>query len=158
VTEESVRASTTISAPAEAVFAVLADPSLHAAIDGTGRVRDSVDGEPLTGPGQVFRVSMYHEDHPDGSYEIHNLVLELEPPRVISWKPGYVVHETGELAFGGWVWRYDLTPLDGDRTRVTLTYDWSAVGPEPRSRMQFPPFPPDHLDRSLAHLAALVTS
>jgi hypothetical protein len=26
--------------------------------------------------------------HPDGSYEMCNLVLAFEPPRVISWKPG----------------------------------------------------------------------
>jgi hypothetical protein len=36
-----------------------ADPSRHAAIDGTGRVRDSLDGQRLTGSGQSFRVDMY---------------------------------------------------------------------------------------------------
>jgi hypothetical protein len=40
-------------------------------------------------------------------------------------------------------------------TRVTLSYDWSAVGPIPRQRIQFPPFSPDHLDNSLSHLAAI---
>ena len=90
MTEENVSATTTISASAEAVFAVLADPSRHAAVDGTGRVRDSVDGQRLTGSGQIFRVAMYHENHPDGSYEMCNLVLAFEPPRVISWKPGYM--------------------------------------------------------------------
>jgi hypothetical protein len=49
------------------VFAVLADPSRHAAIDGTGWVRDSLDGQRLTGSGQIFRVTMYHDNHPDGS-------------------------------------------------------------------------------------------
>jgi uncharacterized protein YndB with AHSA1/START domain len=156
MTEETVSATTTISAPAETVFAVLADPSRHAAIDGTGRVRDPLDSQRLTGAGQIFRVAMYHENHPDGSYEMANQVLAFEPPRVISWKPGYVSPETGKLEFGGWIWRYELTPLGPDQTKVTLSYDWSAVGPGPRQRIQFPPFTPGHLDSSLRHLAALV--
>lgn len=155
MTEEIVSATITISAPAETVFAVLADPSQHVAIDGTGWVRDSLDEQRLTGSGQIFRVAMYHENHPDGSYEMSNQVLAFEPPRAISWKPGYV-SETGKLEFGGWVWRYDLTQLGPDETEVTLTYDWSAVGPIPRQRIHFPPFAPGHLDNSLSHLAAIV--
>ena len=69
------------------------DPlAADAAIDGTGRVRDSLDGQRLTGLGQIFRVAMYHENHPDGSYQMANLVLAFEPPRVISWKPGAMCH------------------------------------------------------------------
>ena len=158
MTEENVSATTTISASAETVFAVLADPSRHAAVDGTGRVRDSLDGQRLTGSGQIFRVAMYHENHPDGSYEMCNLVLAFDPPRVISWKPGYMSQETGELEFGGWIWRYDLASLGPSETEVTLTYDWSAVPQSIREHIQFPPFPADHLDNSLSHLAAIVAS
>jgi hypothetical protein len=66
--------------------------------------------------------------------------------------------ETGELEFGGWIWRYDLTQLGPGETKVILSYDWSAVGPIPRQHIQFPPFPADHLDNSLSHLAAIVAS
>jgi uncharacterized protein YndB with AHSA1/START domain len=156
MTGETVSATTTISASAETVFGVLADPSRHAAIDGTGWVRDSLDGQRLTGSGQIFRIAMYHASHPDGSYEMANRVLVFEPPRVISWQPGYVSPVTGELEFGGWIWRYDLTPLGPDQTTVTLSYDWSAVGPVPRQHIQFPPFTSDHLGNSLSHLAAIV--
>ena len=156
MTEEIVSATTTISTSAEAVFAVLADPSRHAAIDGTGWVRDSRDDQRLTGSGQVFRVGMYHPNHPDGNYEMANQVLAFEPPSVISWRPGYVSQETGKLEFGGWIWRYDLTQLGPDKTEVRLSYDWSAVGPVPRQHIQFPPFAPGHLDSSLSHLAAIV--
>jgi uncharacterized protein YndB with AHSA1/START domain len=156
MTEETVSATTTISTSAEAVFAVLADPTRHAAIDGTGWVCESIDDQQLTGPGQIFRMAMYHRGHPDGRYEMANQVLAFEPPRAISWKPGYVSSETGELEFGGWTWRYDLTELGPDETKVTLSYDWSAVGAGPRQRIQFPPFAPDHLDNSLSHLAAIV--
>ena len=84
-----------------------------------------------------------------------NLVLAFEPPRVISWKPGYMSPETGKPEFGGWIWRYDLTQLGPDETEVTLSYDWSAVGPVPCQHTQFPPFGPDHPDNALSHLAAI---
>jgi uncharacterized protein YndB with AHSA1/START domain len=101
MTGETVSATTTISTSAETVFAVLADPSQHAAIDGTGWVRDSPHDQRLTGSGQIFRMAIYHPNHPDGSYEMLNQVLAFEPPRVISWKPGYVSPATGKLEFGG---------------------------------------------------------
>jgi uncharacterized protein YndB with AHSA1/START domain len=138
MTEDTVSATTTISASAETVFTVLADPSQHAAIDGTGWVCEPLDGQRLTGSGQIFRVAMYHPNHPEGSYEMANQVLAFEPPRVISWKPGYASPETGKLEFGGWMWRYDLTQLGPDKTKVTLSYDWSSVGPIPRQRIHFP--------------------
>lgn len=152
---ERVSATTTIDAHPHAVFAVLADPSSHASIDGTGWVRASVDGGRITGAGQVFRMAMFHEGHPEKDYETANLVEVFDEPHAIAWRTG-TRSETGELSFGGWFWRYDLEPMDGAGTSVTLTYDWSAVGPEVREHLHFPPFGPDHLDRSLRHLAALV--
>src|SRR5882757_6462340 len=53
--DESVSATTIIDAPAEAIFAVLAYPARHAAIDGTGWVLEALEGKPLTAAGQVFR-------------------------------------------------------------------------------------------------------
>ena len=155
---EQVTASTTIDAPPEAVFAVLADPRAHADVDGTGWVQGSLDGDRITAVGQVFRMAMYHPNHPDGDYEIANLVEVFDEPTSIAWKPGTESTETGELSFGGWTWRYDLEPAGPSRTIVTLTYDWSAVGPDVREYLRFPPFGPDHLDHSLQHLSDLVTS
>jgi hypothetical protein len=153
---ESVTASTTIETAPEAVFAVLANPSAHADIDGTGWVRESLDDDRIIAAGQVFRMAMYHPNHPDKDYEMSNLVEVFDEPRAIAWKPGTESPETGELSFGGWVWRYDLEAIGSSRTTVTLTYDWSAVGPEVRKRFQFPPFRLDHLDSSLRHLSDLV--
>ena len=48
MTNDTITATITIPATAEAVFGVLADPTTHAAIDGTGWVRDSLDGKSLT--------------------------------------------------------------------------------------------------------------
>lgn len=159
MTFESVAATTTISAAAEAVFAVLTNPARHAAIDGTGWVCEAIDPQPITAAGHVFRMSMFHPEHPAGSYEIHNLVLEFEQDRVIAWRPGFVEDaSTGELGFGGWTWRYDLTPRGPHACEVVHTYDWSAVGPGPREYLTFPPFAPDHLAHSLSHLGDLATS
>ena len=155
--DDRVSATTVINAPADAIFAVLADPAQHAAIDGTGWVRETLDSEPLTGPGQIFRMSMYHPNHPDGNYQTANRVQVFDPPRTISWEPGYDTGG-GTLGFGGWIWRYDLMPAGASTTTVTLTYDWSAVPDSLREHIGFPPFPPEHLANSLAHLAELVTS
>jgi uncharacterized protein YndB with AHSA1/START domain len=158
VEAERVSASATIDAPPEAVFAVLADPSAHADIDGTGWVRGSLDGGRITAAGQVFRMAMYHENHPDRDYRIANRVEVFDEPRAIAWRPGTEVPETGELRFGGWIWRYDLEATGPSRTTVTLTYDWSGVPPHGREHLQFPPFGPDHLANSLRHLSDLVGS
>jgi hypothetical protein len=153
---ERVTESMPIEAAREAILAVLADPSAHAAVDGTGWVRDSLDGDRITAAGQVFRMAMYHPNHPDKDYKIANLVEVFDEPRAIGWKPGTESPETGELSFGGWTWRYDLEATGPSRTTVTLTYDWSAVPPHVREYLQFPPFAPDHLTNSLQHLSDLV--
>ena len=154
---ETLSATTRIKAPADTIFAVLADPATHPAIDGTGWVREALDGQPLTTSGQVFRMAMYHPNHPDGNYEMANRIDVIDRPRAISWKPG-VDQGEGNLTFGGWVWRYDLRPLGPDETEVTLSYDWSAATEVVRQRIVFPPFPLEHLESSLGHLAELVAS
>jgi Activator of Hsp90 ATPase homolog 1-like protein len=162
VTEENVKATVTVSAPVEVVFDVLADPSTHQAIDGTGWVRESLDGDRLTEVGQIFRMAMYHANHGGMHYDISNRVEVLDRPRAIAWKPGQGPNDRGnlmdsaELEFGGWIWRYDLETAGEGQTAVTLTYDWSAVPQQARDEIGgFPPFDSSHLDNSLKHLAEL---
>lgn len=155
---DAVHATITVDAPAEAVFAVLADPTAHAAVDGTGWVRDALDRAPLTETGQLFRMAMHHDNHPTGDYEMINRVQVFDPPRAIAWEPGQDRTGDGTVSFGGWVWRYDLEPAGPSRTRVTLTYDWSAVPAWLREHIHFPPFAEDHLADSLTHLAALAVA
>jgi hypothetical protein len=154
---EHVSASLTIDAAPEVVFAVLADPSTHAAVDGTGWVQGSAEEGRIAADGQVFRMAMYHPNHPDKEYVTANLVEVFDEPRAIGWKTG-TESETGELSFGGWTWRYDLAAAGSWQTTVTLTYDWSAVGPDVREYIQFPPFPLSHLENSLQHLGELVST
>jgi hypothetical protein len=155
VTEENISVSITITAPAEKLFDVLADPSTHAAIDGTGWVRESLDGERLTATGQIFRMAMYHDNHPVKDYEMANKVKVFEPPHAIAWEPGQVQGD-GTLKIGSWIWRYDLKQVGQSETEVKLSYDWSAVPQFLREHIQFPPFDRQHLDNSLKHLAELV--
>ena len=155
--DDTLSATRVIDAPAEVIFAVLADPAKHAAIDGTGWVRETLDSSPLTVPGQIFRMSMYHPNHPDGNYRMANRVQVLDPPTSISWEPAGDAGD-GNLSFAGWFWRYDLTAAGPSKTTVTLSYDWSAVPDSVRENIRFPPFPPEHLSNSLAHLAELVTT
>lgn len=163
MTRETISATTTIDAPAHAVFEVLADPSTHEAIDGTGWVREARGGECLTGTGQIFRMGMYHDNHPDKDYEMANRVEVFDPPRAIAWQPGSAGMTSAgadddSLEFGGWIWRYDLESVGEHRTEVTLTYDWSGVPPEGREEVEFPPFAVSHLDNSLRHLDEIVVA
>jgi hypothetical protein len=153
--QENVSATLTVAVPIARVFAVLADPTTHSSIDGTGWVQEAVDRAPLSEAGQIFRMGMYHAGHPDRHYRTVNKVEALDPPRAIAWLTGTEKGD-GSFEFGGWIWRYDLTPLGPSETVVTLTYDWSGVPRYIRDRgIHFPPFGPEHLANSLRHLAEL---
>jgi len=158
MSNDTINATLTIPAPADAVFAVLANPATHAAIDGTGWVRESLDGKRLTDAGQIFRIAMYHDNHPNKNYEMANKVVVFDRPRAIAWQPGQDAAGDGRLSFGGWVWRYDITDAGPSEADVTLTYDWSAVPAELRQHIQFPPFEPSHLENSLRNLSGLAAS
>ena len=155
MTDDRVNATATVNAPVEVVFDVLADPSTHPAIDGTGWVRESLGGVRLAETGQIFRMAMYHDNHPDKDYEMANKVVVYDPPHAIAWEPGQDSAGDRNLSFGGWIWRYDLKPVGQSETDVQLSYDWSAVPHYLREHIQFPPFESAHLDKSLSHLAEL---
>jgi hypothetical protein len=152
---ESVSATLTVPAPTERVFAVLADPTTHVSIDGTGWVQEALDQAPLTEVGKIFRMAMYHARVQNGDYRVVNKVALFDPPHTIGWLTGRETDD-GHVELGGWIWRYDLLPLGPSETEVTLTYDWSAVPQRIRERgIPFPPFGPEHLPNSLQHLAEL---
>jgi len=88
VDQENVSATLTVTVPAARVFAVLADPTTHSAIDGTGWAQEAADRAPLTEVGQIFRMDMYHANHPHGDYQVVNKVQVLDPPRAIGWLTG----------------------------------------------------------------------
>ena len=105
----NVSASTTVSAPPEVVFAILADPRQHTRIDGSGTVRDAVNGPERLELGSTFGMNMKI----GAPYRTKNKVVEYDADRLIAWRH-----------LGTHRWRYELEPVDGG-TRVTETWDLS---------------------------------
>ncbi|MFZ1177507.1 MAG: SRPBCC family protein [Mycobacterium sp.] len=148
-TERYVVTRTIAATPGE-IFAVLADPSHHQNTEPGDWVRDAVDTAPITGAGQMFAMNMFLEQA-GGHYVTYNLVTVFDQDHAIGWMPGGL-DEAGNHSPGGWFWRYDLAP-NGDRTDVTLTYDWTATPQEFRNRVgEMPMFREDYLAASLATL------
>ena len=147
-----------MAAASEAIFAVLADPDRHPALDDSGMVLEQVtEGSgsppgPITHVGQVFRMRMTMGGV--NRYETDNHVFVFEPGEAIGWE---VAEADGRPL--GWTWRFDLEPVDaGARvTRVTQTYDWSQVtDAETLRTIPFPAVPHDARLETLALLAELV--
>jgi uncharacterized protein YndB with AHSA1/START domain len=107
-----------IPAPAEKIFALLADPSRHREIDGSGSVRDAKQPSQRVKLGDTFGMAM----RLGLPYTMVSTVVEFEDDRRIAWQsrpPGVF----GKIS-GGRIWRYELEPADGG-TRVRETWDIS---------------------------------
>lgn len=92
-------------------------------IDGSGMVR-GVHSSPASRLklGDRFGMSM----RIGLPYTTENEVVELEENRRIAWAPRLGRPAVLARRFGGYVWRYELEPVEGG-TRVRETYDWSRA-------------------------------
>ena len=111
MSDKLVSATTTIDAPPDVVFAIVANPHEHPRIDGSGSVQSLIEGPDHVTKGDTFAVNMKLFGAP---YKITNTVVEYEPDRRIAWRH-----------FGGHRWRYELTPTDDGGTEVVETFDYS---------------------------------
>src|SRR5262249_22403911 len=110
--ERKVSVERVIAAPPEKIFDVLADPSQHPVIDGSGTVKHTRGQEPdRLSLGAKFGMSM----RIGVPYVITNTVVEFDENRLIAWRH-----------VGGHRWRYELETV-GAKTRVRETYDWSTA-------------------------------
>jgi uncharacterized protein YndB with AHSA1/START domain len=115
----SVSVERVVPAPADRIFALLADPRRHVEIDGSGTVRDAVDGPAQLSKGAVFGMNM----RMGAPYQMTNTVVEFEQDRRIAWQPR-PTNAVASLLVGGRVFRYELEPVEGG-TRVRETWDIS---------------------------------
>jgi Polyketide cyclase / dehydrase and lipid transport len=136
----SVSRSRVVSATADAVFDLLADPSQHSLIDGSGTVKAVRSDAPTRlSMGSTFGMNMKL----GAPYKIENTVMEFEENRLIAWRH-----------FGGHRWRYELEPVDGG-TKVTETFDWStSKSPFMLELMQAPKRNTKAIEKTLERLAA----
>ncbi len=108
-----------IAAPPERIFALVANPSRHQDIDGSGTVRDATDLPEQVALGATFGMNMSF----GRSYTMVSTVIEYEPDRRIAWQSrpptGFLRH-----LFGGRIWRYVLEPVEGG-TKVSESWDIS---------------------------------
>jgi len=104
-----VHGSRIISAAAGDIFELLAQPSQHSLIDGSGTVQGTQPRTPdRLSAGAKFGMQMRW----GLPYKILNEVVEFEEGRRIAWRH-----------FAGHVWRYQLEPVDDRTTRVTEQFD-----------------------------------
>ena len=139
-----------VAAPPERVFAVLADPRRHREIDGSGTVRDAVDGPERLSLGAVFGMDM----RLGGPYRMVNTVVEFEQDRRIAWQPR-PAHRVADKVLGGRIWRYELEPVDGG-TRVRETWDITQER-VPLALVPLRPLTKLSMERTLARLQERLT-
>ncbi|MFF0541324.1 SRPBCC family protein [Nocardia thailandica] len=116
-----VHASREIAAPAAEIFELIADPAQQPRWDGNDNLAEAEDGQRVTAAGQFFLTTLTH-----GAVR-QNHVVEFAEGRLIAWNPS----EVGQPA-PGHLWRWELEPVAEDRTKVTHTYDWTALTDEKR--------------------------
>lgn len=115
----SVSASRLIPAGAQQLFDLVADPTMHPVIDGSGSVRKVKGARRKLALGDRFTANM----RIGLPYVITNTVVEYEEGRRFAWAHA-----------GGWRWRWEFEPQtaatdepsDEPVTRVTETFDWST--------------------------------
>ncbi len=143
---KQVSATRIIPADAQRIFDVVADPTLHHVIDGSGSVQGAAGESRKLGLGDKFSTSMRIVV----PYRITNKVVEYQEGRLIAW---------AHLA--GWRWRYEFEPIedgpDAGSTRVTETFDWSTTVAGPYIEfMKFPKKNLKSMEATLSRLEAFV--
>ena len=132
-----------IRAAPQAIFDVLADPSQHPEIDGSGSVRHLRPGAPeRLQLGSRFAMDM----RITLPYRVTNTVVEFEEGKVIAWRH-----------VGGHIWRYRLEPGQGG-THVTEEFDYRrSKAPFVLEALGYPSRHPPAMEKTLERLADLVS-
>ena len=141
-----------IPAPAAAIFDLLADPSRHPQIDGSGTViAPTSAGSRRLALGDTFGMSMKM----GVGYSTRNVVIEFEPDRLIAWQT--LAAAPLDKVVTGRVWRYELEPVEGG-TIVRETWDISREAPlsRPLVRRMMAASTRENMARTLERIASVV--
>ena len=148
--DERLEVERVIPAAANEVFAILASPEGHVAIDSSGMLQSS-SGSRVEAEGDTFVVHMDRESLKDfalGLYDVTVRIVTFEADREIAW--------TVEGQFNiGHVYGYRLEAV-AEGTRVTSYYDWSGADPKWKSADIFPVISETALRATLGILARTV--
>lgn len=142
--EKVERRSIVVDAPAAAVFDILADPSRHGEIDGSGSVKSSRPTAPErlalgTRFGMAMKIVV--------PYRITNEVVEFVENETIAWRH-----------MGGHIWRYTLAASDDGTTKITEEFDWRpSRAPLMLRVMRAPSKNAEAIAKTLERLASLAT-
>jgi hypothetical protein len=101
-----------INAPADKIFAILANPRRHKEIDGSATIQENISGPDKLVLGSKFGMKM----HLGIDYRIRNTVVEYKENELIAWRH-----------LGRWIWRYELVNIGPQITQVTETFDASRA-------------------------------
>lgn len=110
-----------IDASPAAIFDLLARPTRHQELDGSGQLRGDARGPDVLSLGAAFSMDMQQAKL---GYRTRNEVTEFVENERIAWRSYGVIR--GRRFVGGQTWRYILTPYQGS-TQVRQEYDWKAA-------------------------------
>ena len=114
--ERIISATRAVSASAERLFDLIADPSLQPSWDGNNNLASAAPGQRVRQVGDVFKTTL------TGGAVRENHVVEFIEGSQIAWCPA----EPGKQP-PGHLWRWQLEPINSTLTNVTHTYDWTAL-------------------------------
>jgi uncharacterized protein YndB with AHSA1/START domain len=138
----------------ERIFDLLADPSRHHEIDGSGAVRQLRSGPQRLTLGANFVMSMKMGI----AYSTVSTVVDFEENRRIAWQTFSTITWIARWG-GGRIWSYDLQPEQGG----TLVHETWDIGQEaPRAKRNLEKDRTRHymtraMQRTLLHLEEAVT-
>ncbi|MCV7410211.1 polyketide cyclase [Mycobacterium florentinum] len=114
--EGIVSATRFISASAERIFELIAEPSSQPSWDGNNNLASSVPGQRVRAVGDVFKTTLTN-----GAVRENHVVEFIEGVK-IAWQPA----EPGKKP-PGHLWRWELSEVNSTLTNVTHTYDFTAL-------------------------------
>jgi len=114
--ERVVSATRMISASAERIFDLIADPERQPSWDGNDNLASAAPGQRVRQVGDVFKTTLT-----TGAVR-ENHVVEFIEGSQIAWCPA----EPKKLP-PGHLWRWELSQINPTLTSVTHTYDWTAL-------------------------------